>query len=241
MIRSQGRKNNEMRTVTIKPHFIKHLPGSVLIEIGETKVICAATVEDRVPAFLKGTGQGWLTAEYSMLPCSTLIRTERESNKGKLSGRTHEIQRLIGRSLRAVVDLTTFGEQTIRIDCDVIQADGGTRTASITGACVALIEMLKDIKAKKGLKRLPILGLVAATSAGIVQGEQLLDLNYEEDSQAGVDINLVMTSQGKLIEVQGTAEGSPFSFAELDGLLSLAKNGIKDLFDLQRGVLGNEF
>lgn len=238
MKRKDGRENNQLRPVTITTNFLKHSAGSVLIEVGDTKVICNASIEDKVPFFLKGTGKGWLTAEYSMLPSSTPTRSEREASKGKLSGRTHEIQRLIGRSLRTMIDLNAIGEQTIRIDCDVIQADGGTRTASITGACVAVAELFKNTS---NLKRMPILCLVAATSAGIVQEEQLLDLNYYEDSQAGVDINLVMTSKNRIIEVQGTAEGSPFSFEELNGLLSISKDGISELFEFQRRVIGNGF
>jgi len=236
-MRKDGRKEDQIRPVIITPNYLTHLRGSVLIEVGNTKVICAATIEDKVPFFLKGTNQGWINAEYSMLPFSTHVRTERESSRGKISGRTHEIQRLIGRSLRAVVDLNSIGERTIRIDCDVIQADGGTRTASITGAFVAMVELFKELYTTNKINILPITDFVAATSAGIVQGIPLLDLTYEEDSNAQVDINLVMSGRGKVVEIQGTAEGNPFSFEELNTLIDLAKKGIAELINIQKQII----
>lgn len=238
-MRKDGRKENQMRPVIITTNYLTHLRGSVLIEVGNTKVICAATIEDRVPFFLKGTNQGWINAEYAMLPSSTPQRTERESSRGRVGGRTHEIQRLIGRSLRAVVDLNNIGEKTIRIDCDVIQADGGTRTASITGAFVAMVELFKELQASNKINTLPITDFVSATSAGIVQGIPLLDLNYEEDSTAQVDINLVMTGRGKIVEIQGTAEGNPFSFEDLNTLTDLAKSGIEELINIQKKIIGS--
>ncbi|MEW6605836.1 MAG: ribonuclease PH [bacterium] len=236
-MRKDGREENQMRSVIITPHYLKHLRGSVLIEVGNTKVICAATIEDRVPIFLKGTNQGWIHAEYSMLPFSTLTRTERESSRGKIGGRTHEIQRIIGRCLRAVVNLNNFGERTIHIDCDVIQADGGTRTASITGAFVAMVELFKELQESNKIKTSPIMDFVAATSVGIVQGQTLLDLTYEEDSSAQVDVNLAMTGKGKIIEIQGTAEGNPFSLEDLNTLIDLAKKGINELISIQKQVI----
>lgn len=236
-MRKDGRKEDQIRKVNIIKNYLNHLKSSVLIEVGNTKVICAATIEDRIPHFLKGTNQGWITAEYSMLPCSTSQRIERESSRGKIGGRTHEIQRLIGRSIRAVVNLNDIGENTIRIDCDVIQADGGTRTASITGAFVAMVELLKELHESNKIKTFPITDFVAATSAGIVQGSPLLDLSYEEDSTAQVDINLVMTGRGEIVEIQGTAEGRPFSFEDLNILLNLAKKGISELIDIQKKVI----
>jgi ribonuclease PH len=239
-MRKDGRKQDQMRNVNIIKNYLAHLKSSVLIEVGNTKVICTATIEDKVPPFLKGTEQGWIKAEYSMLPCSTPQRTERESSRGKIGGRTHEIQRLIGRSLRAAVDLNSIGERTIMIDCDVIQADGGTRTASITGAFVAMVELLKELQSTNKIKTFPIIDFVAAISAGIVQGSPLLDLSYEEDSTAQVDINLVMTARGKIVEIQGTAEGIPFSFEDLNILLKLAKKGIKELINIQKEVIEKE-
>ena len=233
MIRVDGRKPDQLRKVKITLDYIKHAEGSCLIEFGDTKVICTASVEEKVPPFLKGTGQGWITAEYSMLPRATLQRTVRESAKGKLTGRTQEIQRLIGRSLRCAVDLTLLGEVTLWIDCDVIQADGGTRTASITGAFVALYRALEKIEKLSALRN-----FVAAVSVGVVNGEILLDLNYQEDSMAEVDMNVVMTESGKFVEIQGTAEGEPFDKTTLNDMLSLAEKGIKELIDIQKRTLG---
>ncbi|WP_274596754.1 ribonuclease PH [Desulfurobacterium thermolithotrophum] len=233
MIRSDGRKIDELRPVKITVDYIKHAEGSCLIEFGDTKVICTASVEEKIPPFLKGTGQGWITAEYSMLPRATATRTVRESAKGRLTGRTQEIQRLIGRSVRSTVDLTALGEITVWIDCDVIQADGGTRTASITGAFVALYRALEKIDKLNAVKN-----FVAAVSVGIVGGEYLLDLNYEEDSIAEVDMNIVMNDAGEFVELQGTAEGKPFSREDLEKLLSLGEKGITELILKQKEVLG---
>jgi len=235
LTRSDGRKFDELRKVTITLDYIKHAEGSCLIEFGDTKVICTASVEEKVPPFLKGTGQGWITAEYSMLPRATAQRTVREAARGKLTGRTQEIQRLIGRSLRCAVDLTALGEMTIWIDCDVIQADGGTRTASITGAFVALYRALQKIEKLTALKN-----FIAAVSVGIVNGNVLLDLNYEEDSLAEVDMNVVMTDKGNFVEIQGTAEGEPFSRNTLNTMLDLSEKGIKELIKIQKTVLGVE-
>jgi ribonuclease PH len=235
--RIDNRSADQMRPVRIAPEFISIAEGSALIEIGHTRVICTASVEETVPMFLRNTGKGWITAEYGMLPRSTLTRTPRESSKGRIGGRTHEIQRLIGRSLRAVTDLRSLGERTIFIDCDVIQADGGTRTASITGAYVALALALQKLVAAGTLSRSPLRDVVAATSVGIVDGEVLLDLAYEEDSRAEVDMNLVMTGSGKFIEVQATAESQPFNDSQLDQLLTLARRGIKQLMEMQRAAL----
>jgi ribonuclease PH len=237
MKRADGREPDEPRRVVITPRYLKHAEGSVLIEVGDTKVICAATVEDKVPPFLKGSGSGWVTAEYSMLPRSSKERIPREAVKGKLSGRTQEIQRLIGRSLRAVVDLPKLGERTVWIDCDVIQADGGTRTASISGAFVALALALRAARKPGSTVALPIRDHVAATSVGIVNETTLLDLNYEEDSKAEVDMNVVMTGSGELVEVQGTAESKPFAQATLLEMLEVAGDGIRKLIDIQREVL----
>jgi len=234
--RIDNRAADQMRPVRITPEFISIAEGSALIEVGHTRVICTASVEEAVPAFLRNTGKGWITAEYGMLPRSTLTRTPRESSKGRIGGRTHEIQRLIGRSLRAVVDLRSLGERTIFVDCDVIQADGGTRTASITGAYVALALALEKLVTAGTLPRSPLQDAVAATSVGIVDGEILLDLAYEEDSRAEVDMNLVMTGSGRFIEVQATAESQPFNDSQLDQLLALAKRGIKQLMEIQRSV-----
>ena len=237
MKRVDGRQIDEPRRVVITPRFLKHAEGSVLIEVGDTKVICAATVEDKVPPFLKGKGSGWVTAEYSMLPRSSKERIPREAAKGKLSGRTQEIQRLIGRSLRAVIDLPKLGERTIWIDCDVVQADGGTRTASISGAFVALALALRAARKPGSLTPIPIRDHVAATSVGIVNEAALLDLNYEEDSKAEVDMNVVMTGSGELVEVQGTAESRPFAKNTLLEMLELAGSGIEKLIAIQREVL----
>lgn len=223
----------------IERGYLMHAEGSVLIEMGHTKVICSASVEEGVPQWLRGTGQGWLTAEYSMLPRSTGERTPRESTRGKIGGRTHEIQRLIGRALRSVVDLSALGERTIWIDCDVIQADGGTRTTSITGAFVALVDALRTLQKQAGWTKLPVSDIVAATSVGIVDGRVLLDLCYAEDSNAQVDMNVVMTERGTLIEVQGTAEGWPFTREEMHALMDLAEQGIKRIIAESRRVLGD--
>ena len=237
MFRCNGRRWDELREVKITRHYIKHAEGSVLIEVGDTKVICTATVEEGVPSFLKDTGKGWVRAEYSMIPRATHIRAPRESVRGKLGGRTQEIQRLIGRSLRSVTDLGGFGERTILLDCDVIQADGGTRTASITGAYVALVDAFRWLRDKGEIEVIPIKDSVAAVSVGIVDGEMLLDLDYSEDSRAQVDMNLVMTSKGEFVEIQGTAEEAPFSMKELEGLIALGVKGIKELSEIQREIL----
>lgn len=236
-MRPAGRSTSEVRPVTLTRHFTKHAEGSVLVEFGETKVLCTATVEEGVPRFLKGKGQGWVTAEYGMLPRSTHSRMAREAAKGKQGGRTLEIQRLIARSLRAAVDLQALGEFTITLDCDVIQADGGTRTAAITGACVALEDALNALVAAGKLKASPLKGMVAAISVGIVAGEAVCDLEYVEDSAAETDMNVVMTEDGRMIEVQGTAEGEPFSHDELLQLLALARGGIEQLIQAQKAAL----
>ncbi|MHB2057080.1 ribonuclease PH [Pantoea dispersa] len=236
-MRPAGRSTSEVRPVTLTRHFTKHAEGSVLVEFGETKVLCTATVEEGVPRFLKGKGQGWVTAEYGMLPRSTHSRMAREAAKGKQGGRTLEIQRLIARSLRAAVDLQALGEFTITLDCDVIQADGGTRTAAITGACVALADALNALVAAGKLKASPLKGMVAAISVGIVAGEAVCDLEYVEDSAAETDMNVVMTEDGRMIEVQGTAEGEPFSHDELLQLLALARGGIEQLIQAQKVAL----
>jgi ribonuclease PH len=238
MKRADGRRHDESRPVTITPHFLRHAEGSVLIQVGETKVVCAATLEDKVPPFLRGSGSGWVTAEYGMLPRSSKERIPRESTKGRVSGRTQEIQRLIGRSLRAVVDLPKLGEKTVWIDCDVLQADGGTRTASISGAFVALALALRAAKAAGSLAAVPIRDHVAATSVGIVAESLLLDLNYQEDSKAEVDMNVVMTGSGAFVEVQGTAESRPFAQQSLLDMMKLASGGIQELVAIQRDVLG---
>jgi ribonuclease PH len=235
MKRSDGREPGVLRPVKITRHYMKHAEGSVLIEIGDTKVICSASVEERVPPFLRNTGKGWVTAEYSMLPRSTHTRTPRD--KGGGGGRAFEIQRLIGRSLRSVTDLTAFGERTIWIDCDVIQADGGTRTASITGAYVALVDAFRKMVKNGLIEKVPLKDSVAAISVGKVDGEVLLDLNYEEDSKAEVDMNVVMTGSGKFVEIQGTAEGGVFTKKEMDELMIIAQNGIKVLTRIQKKSL----
>jgi len=237
-MRTGNHTADSLRNVRITRNYIKHAEGSTLIEFGDTKVICTASVEDSVPAFLRGKGSGWVTAEYSMLPRATQTRSARESSKGKVGGRTHEIQRLIGRSLRAVTDLALLGERTIFIDCDVIQADGGTRTASITGAYVALADATRALVTKGLIPSNPLKEAVAAVSVGIINGQPLLDLDYEEDSTAEVDMNFVMTSSNRFVEVQGTAEIKPFSIDEMDIMRSLAITGIKRLFDIQKAALG---
>jgi len=239
MSRSDGRAPNEMRAVTIKKHFIKHAEGSVLIQVGDTKVICNASVEEKVPPFLRDKKQGWVTAEYSMLPRSTHTRSSRESSRGKVSGRTQEIQRLIGRSLRTVVDMEKLGERTIWIDCDVIQADGGTRTASITGAFVAMCLAMKQLKKEKKIETIPIKDFVAATSVGVLAGKKILDLEYSEDSIAEVDMNIVKTGRGGFVEIQGTAEQEPFTDKDMEAMLSLANKGIKELITLQKKTIGS--
>jgi len=238
MTRPNNRQNDEMRPVRLTPGFTKNPDGSVLVQTGDTMVLCTAMIEAKVPGFLKGTGTGWVTAEYSLLPSSTETRTQREASKGKITGRTSEIQRLIGRSLRAVVDMQVLGERTVWIDCDVLQADGGTRTAAISGSFVALCLALMKLKAEGIIKEMPIMDYVAATSVGIVDEEVVLDLEYIEDSQAEVDMNVVMTGKGNFVEVQGTAEGRPFSRAKLDQLLLLAEKGIREIIALQANIIG---
>ncbi len=237
MTRPSGRETNELRAIKITRNFTCHAEGSVLIEFGQTKVLCNASVSEGVPRFLKGSGQGWITAEYGMLPRSTGSRMDREATRGKQGGRTLEIQRLIGRSLRAVVDLKKLGEYTITVDCDVIQADGGTRTASITGACVALVDALNTLQRDKKLKTDPLIQLVASVSVGVYQGQPVLDLDYPEDSSADTDMNIVMGEDGGLIEVQGTAEGATFDRVALNHMLDLAETGITELFQAQRAAL----
>ena len=232
-MRTDGRRGDDLRDVRITRNYIRHAEGSVLIEFGDTKVICAASVAESVPPFLRGKGTGWVTAEYSMLPRATHTRSQRESSKGKVGGRTHEIQRLIGRSLRSVIDLTLLGERSILIDCDVLQADGGTRTASITGAYVALVDAVRWLEARKMITAYPIREAVAAVSVGMVDGVPFLDLNYEEDSSAEVDMNFVMTSSNRFVEVQGTAEGKPFTVQEMDLMRSMAMEAIVSLFEIQ--------
>lgn len=237
-MRSNGRKAEDIRPTTIITNTNKFAEGSVTIEVGDTKVICTATVDEKVPPFMKGQGKGWITAEYSMLPRATQTRNQREAARGKLTGRTMEIQRLIGRSLRSVVDLHALGERTITLDCDVIQADGGTRTASITGSFVAMTMAIHKITEQHKLAVFPITDFLAAVSVGVVQEEPVCDLNYEEDSQAKVDMNVIMTGSGKFVEVQGTGEESPFTRDELNQLLALGEQGVKQLVELQRSALG---
>ena len=239
MGRSDGRTPADLRPTRMTPGFVMHAEGSVLIEAGRTRVICTASVEDRVPPFLRNSGKGWVTAEYGMLPRATSTRTQREASAGKVGGRTQEIQRLIGRSLRSVTRMAELGERTIWIDCDVIQADGGTRTASITGGFVALVLALKRLKETGVLRSIPVQDHVAATSVGVVGGTPMLDLAYDEDSRADVDMNIVKTGDGRFIEVQGTAEGPPFERAALDSLMELADAGIRELVALQRQILGD--
>jgi len=236
-MRIDGRGTEDLREIKITRKFTKHAEGSVLVEFGETKVICTASVEESVPPFLRGRGSGWVTAEYSMLPRATNTRCPRESAKGKVGGRTHEIQRLIGRSLRAVTNMTLLGERTIIMDCDVIQADGGTRTASITGAYVALVDAIRGLESRNVLSGYPITEAVAAVSVGMVNGVPLLDLNYLEDSSAEVDMNFVMTSSDRFVEVQGTAESNPFTVGEMDAMRNLAMQGIEKLFRIQTEAL----
>lgn len=237
-IRPSGRLPDQLREVRITRNFTRHAEGSVLVEFGDTRVLCTASVEEGVPPFLRGKGQGWVTAEYGMLPRSTHTRMAREAAKGKQTGRTQEIQRLIGRSLRSVVDLTALGERQITIDCDVLQADGGTRTASITGACVALHDAIGKLIAAGTLSASPLRDWVAAISVGVYQGQPVLDLDYPEDSDCETDMNVVMTGAGGFVEVQGTAEGAPFSRQELDALLGLAEKGIGQLIALQKAAVG---
>lgn len=239
MERIDGRKYDEKRPVKVTRNYTKYAEGSVLIEMGETKVICTASIDEKVPPFLKGTGEGWVTSEYSMLPRATQVRRPRDSAKGKVDGRTMEIQRLIGRSLRSVVDLKALGEITIWIDCDVIQADGGTRTASITGAFIALVDAMNKLDASAQFKKYPISDYVAAISAGIVNNEKMLDLCYEEDSNAQVDMNIVMTKAGQFVELQGTGEERPFSREDMNVLLELGQKGVNELIEIQKEALGD--
>jgi ribonuclease PH len=238
MTRIDGRMSADLRPTRLTPGFLLHAEGSVLIEVGRTRVVCSASVEDRVPPFLRNTGRGWVTAEYGMLPRATSTRTQREATAGKVGGRTQEIQRLIGRSLRSVTRLPELGERTIWIDCDVIQADGGTRTASITGGFVAMVLAMQKMRESGQIKAIPVSDYVAATSVGVVGGMPMLDLAYEEDSRADVDMNIVKTGDGRFIEVQGTAEGAPFERQALDDLMALGDRGIQELVALQRTIVG---
>ncbi|HNY50737.1 MAG TPA: ribonuclease PH [Smithella sp.] len=236
--RKSGRKFNELRPIKITSHYLKNAAGSVLVEFGNTKVICAASLDEKPAPFLRNTGKGWLTAEYSMLPMSTQTRTAREAARGKLGGRTHEIQRMIGRSLRAVTDLTAFGERTIYIDCDVIQADGGTRTASVTGAFIALVDLFKKMREDGMVREIPVHDYLSAVSVGIIDHQIMLDLEYEEDSRAEVDMNFVMTGSGHFIEVQGTAERMPFSREQMLKMTDMAESGIKKIIKQQKNIVG---
>lgn len=236
-MRHDGRKNHEIRSVKIKRNFIATAEGSALISMGNTRVVCTASIEEKVPPFLKDQRKGWITAEYSMLPRSTKTRTVRESSIGRVSGRTHEIQRLIGRALRSVVDLSGIGERTIWIDCDVLQADGGTRTAAITGAYICLADALRYALKNGIIEKTPLKDYLAAISVGVVHGEPMIDLCYQEDSMAEVDMNIVMTGSGKLVEIQGTAEGKPFSKTTLDKLIKLAEEGIDNLIAIQKKLI----
>jgi len=238
MTRPSNRRPDELRRVTIERHYTRHAEGSVLIAFGDTRVICTASVEEGVPGFLRGRGQGWVTAEYGMLPRSTHTRIDREAARGRQTGRTQEIQRLIGRSLRAVLDLGALGERTVKIDCDVIQADGGTRTASVTGAFVALHDACGSLLSPGLIAASPIRDFVAAVSVGLYQGVPVLDLDYAEDSGCDTDMNVVMTGAGGFVEIQGTAEGAPFSMAQMDALVALAKQGIAELIGKQKSALG---
>jgi ribonuclease PH len=238
--RSEGRSSSSLRSVRLTPGYVATAEGSILIEVGNTRVLCNATVEQGVPSWLRNSGRGWVTAEYGMLPRATLTRSPRESERGKVGGRTHEIQRLIGRSLRAVVDMQALGERTVILDCDVLQADGGTRTAAITGACAALAIAFNRMLAAGALKASPLKQLVAATSTGIVEGAALLDLAYEEDSQAEVDMNVVMTEDGGLVEVQATAERTAFPRARMLEMMDLAESGIRSLLEHQRAAIARE-
>ena len=237
MKRADGRAHNELRPVKITPGFQLYAEGSALIELGKTQVLCSVSVEDRVPNFLKGGGTGWITAEYAMLPRATVTRTPRDSFTGRIGGRNQEIQRFIGRSLRAVIDLSAIGERTLIVDCDVIQADGGTRTAAVTGAYVALYKSLRNLADMGVVSSVPLKSAVAATSVGIMRDNMMLDLCYDEDCNASVDFNVVMTSKGEFVEVQGTAEGKPFPRKTIDELLSLAEAGIQQLFQIQKAAL----
>lgn len=238
MTRVNGRNPRELRPVTIERHYLKYAEGSALITAGDTRVICSASVEEKVPPFLRNSGKGWVTAEYSLLPRSTKERTIREAARGRLSGRTQEIQRLIGRALRSVIDMSVLGERTIWIDCDVLQADGGTRTAAVTGSFVALADALAGLVTAGIIPRLPLQDYLAAVSVGLVNGKLLLDLDFQEDACADVDMNVVMTGSGRLVEIQGTAEKQPFSREELTAMLDLAEEGIATLIDIQRRALG---
>jgi ribonuclease PH len=240
MERIDGRMADEKRNVKVNRDYTRYAEGSVLIEVGNTRVLCTASIDEKVPPFLKGLGEGWITCEYGMLPRSTQVRRTRESTKGNVDGRTMEIQRLIGRSLRSIVDLKAIGEMTIWIDCDVIQADGGTRTASITGAFIALVDAINKIGKRAHFEGYPVTDFVAAISVGIVNGEVLLDLCYEEDSNAEVDMNLVMTQSGQMVEVQGTGEKAPFSKEDMGIMMELAEKGIRELIDMQKEALGEE-
>jgi len=238
-MRNDQRKTNRLRPITITTHYITHPEGSVLIEVGNTKVICNASIEHKVPPFMRGQGKGWITAEYAMLPRATAQRNIRESSKGKVSGRTMEIQRLIGRALRSVVDLEKLGERTVWVDCDVIQADGGTRTASITGAFVAIVLAFGKLLEEKKITQMPVTDFLSATSVGVLRdGTEILDLNYEEDSQADVDMNIVMTGTGEFVEIQGTGEESTFSIEQLKMMLKLATEGLEQIFRVQKDALG---
>lgn len=238
MDRIDGREREQLRPVKITRNYLKHAEGSVLIEMGDTKVICTASVEEKVPPFLKGSGKGWITGEYGMLPRSTEVRKIRDSTRGKIDGRTMEIQRLIGRALRSVVNLEELGENTIFIDCDVIQADGGTRTASITGSFVALVDAINKMMAEGKIKKMPIQNYVAAVSVGIKDGEIILDLNYAEDSTCQVDMNIVMTEKGDLVEIQGTGEEKPFTRQEMEEMIRIGEKGVMELIDIQKESLG---
>jgi ribonuclease PH len=239
--RANLRAHDRLRPIKITRNYITHIPGSILIEIGNTRVICCATLEDRVPPFLKGTGEGWLRSEYAMLPCSSPTRTPREAVLGRIGGRTHEIQRLIARSLRAIFELRLLGERTIVIDCDVIQADGGTRCASITGSFVALVDLVNSLLREKEIEKDPIRDSIAAVSVGIYNGQVLLDLDYDEDSKAEVDVNVVMTGRGEFVEIQATGEGTTFKETTFMDLLNLARSGIKELIGYQKEILGGAF
>ena len=239
MIRLDGRATDQLRSVKITRNYLKYPDGSCLIEMGDTKVICTASVEDKVPLFLKGSGQGWVTAEYGMLPGSCETRTKRDAATGRINGRAQEIQRLVGRAVRSIVDLNGFGERTVWLDCDVIQADGGTRTASVTGAFIAFVDACAQMKKDNLCKRLPFSDIISAISVGVVMGEELLDLNYKEDSNAQVDMNVIMTESGRIVEVQTTAEGAPFTRKRFDSLLNLAQKGIMDLTAMVKSSLAD--
>jgi len=239
MTRTDGRANDEIRPIKITRHYVKYAEGSCLIEVGDTKVICTASVEEKLPIFLKGSGSGWITAEYGMIPRSCQTRAPRDAGKMSVGGRTQEIQRLVGRSLRSIVDLHALGERTIWLDCDVIQADGGTRTASVNGAFVALVDALNGLKKKEIFKKLPINDLIGAISVGVVENEELLDLSYQEDSHAAVDMNIIMTAGGRYVEIQGTAETTPFSQNRLNKLLELAHKGVNEIVANLKEVLAD--